>query len=100
MKQTEKHNHSKVARIKELQHRTGAERRTEWSPHRVGLAWVVPHMYVGVVEGFFYRDAAFGINDQHFRQQVSCLARCYGNRGGAVLLWKQDYDLTSFRKTS
>lgn len=69
-------------------------------PYRIGLCWIVPHVNVGVIEGFFYRDAAFRINDQHFGQQVPCLTGCYGNRGRVVLLWQQDYDLTSFRRSS
>lgn len=68
--------------------------------HRVGLSRVVPHVNVRVIEGFFYRDAALRINDQHFGQQVPCLTCCYGNGERAVLLWKQARDITSFKWSS
>lgn len=73
--------HTSKSRPTELPH-------MEQSPHRIGLCWIVPHVNVGVIEGFFYRDAAFRINDQHFGQQVPRLTCCYGNRGTTSLLWK------------
>lgn len=51
-------------------------------PHRVGLRRVVPDVDVRVIQGLFYRDAALGIDDQHFGQQVACLTRCDGNGAG------------------
>uniref|UniRef100_G3Q1Y3 Uncharacterized protein n=1 Tax=Gasterosteus aculeatus TaxID=69293 RepID=G3Q1Y3_GASAC len=75
------------------------EPRLQRSPHRVRLSGVVPHVDVRVIEGFFYGDAAFGINDQHFGQQVPCLTCCDGNRGRAVLLWKQGNDIASLKSS-
>lgn len=57
--------------------------------HRVGLRRVVPHVDVGVVEGLLHGDAALGVDDQHFGEQVPRLTRCYGDRGATVLLWGQ-----------
>lgn len=76
-----------------------ATNEAERFPHRVCLCRVVPHVNVGVIKGFFYRDAALGINDQHFGKQVPCLTRCYDNRGRAGLLWKQAYIEVFFMRT-
>lgn len=33
--------------------------------HRISLSWVVPHVDVGMIQGFLDRDARLWINYQH-----------------------------------
>lgn len=68
-------------------------------PHRVCLCRVVPHVNVGVVEGFLHRDTAFRIDDQHFGEQVPRLGSCFVNKRRAESLRKRVHGISSKRSS-